>query len=284
MTALLDRVCGIGDEAASGLTEQVRTHTELGFHGIELRTVGGSGIHRLSLDEVRAIADDVAAAGLVIPVLDTPVGSWAVSVRTDLESELDVLRASLDRAALLGCTRLRVMSYQNDGLSEHDWRAESLRRMRVLADVAEQAGMVLLHENCHGWAGQGSRQSLDMMATVDSPALRLLFDTGNGLAYGYDGPEFLRAVIDLVDHVHVKDGHHDANGEAVFGMPGEGEADIAGCVTTLEEHGYAGWYSIEPHVALIPHLGVSGDPALMRQAYAEYGRRFFGLLDSVVSS
>jgi len=143
---------------------------------------------------------------------------------------------------------------------------------------------VLLHENCHGWASQGYRQSIDMMTTVDSPALRLLFDTGNGLAYGYDGLAFLREVVELVEHVHVKDGRRDDDGGAVFGMPGEGTADLAGCVTTLEQHGYTGWYSIEPHVALIPHLGVSGDPALMRQAYVGYGRRLLNLLDTVAPS
>lgn len=281
---LLTRVCGIGDEAAADLADQVRTHTALGFRGIELRTVGGAGVHALPLEQVRAIGDTVAAAGLTVPVLDTPVGSWAVSIATDFDAELAVLRAALDRAAVLSCTRLRVMSYPNDGLPDRDWRAEALRRIRVLTDVAEQRGAVLLHENCHGWAGQGRRQTLDMMATVDSPALRLLYDTGNGLAYGYDWREFLDEVADLVAHVHVKDGHRDEAGDAVFGLPGDGEVDIAVCVRTLEAHGYTGWYSIEPHVALIPHLGVSGDPERMRQAYIECGRRLVGILEGVGAS
>jgi sugar phosphate isomerase/epimerase len=143
--------------------------------------------------------------------------------------------------------------------------------------------VVLLHENCHGWAGRSAACSLDLVATVDSPSLRLLFDTGNGLAYGYRSLPFLREVLPLVEHVHVKDGITTAGGDAVFGMPGEGAARLVDCMALLEEHGYRGWYSIEPHVALIPHLGVRGDPVLQERAYRGYAAAFLALLDTVAS-
>jgi L-ribulose-5-phosphate 3-epimerase len=272
------RVCGIGDEATAGGLEQVAVHRGLGLRGLELRTVGGRGLHELSESEARALADAVADADLAVPVVDTPVGNWATTVATDLSGEVDVLTRSACAAAWFGCRRLRVMSYPNDGRPEPAWRTEALHRMRVLAAVAENLGVVLLHENCHGWAGQSAAHSLELVAEVDSPSLRLLFDIGNGVAYGYDPLTFLRAVLPLVEHVHVKDGVVTAAGETVFGMPGEGQARLVECIALLERHGYCGWYSVEPHVNLIPHLGVRGDPAVQEAAYRRYVAAFLELL------
>ncbi|MFG2263761.1 sugar phosphate isomerase/epimerase family protein [Streptomyces sp. NPDC048720] len=273
-----ERLCGIGDEAAPALPDQIRVHRALGFRAIELRTLDRRWLHELPEDVVRAAADTLAAAGLSVPVLDTPVGGWSVTVTGDFGAETDVLRRAVRRAHLLGCRALRVMSYPNDGLPEAAWRTEVFRRMRRLTAIAEDAGVVLLHENCHGWASRGAAESVDLVTGIDSPSLRLLFDVGNGLAYGYDPLGFLRETLPWVEHVHIKDGVRGADGAAEFGMPGEGEADVAGCVELLEAAGYRGRYSIEPHVALIPHLGITAEGPALEDAYTAYGRRFTALV------
>ncbi|MBT2510081.1 sugar phosphate isomerase/epimerase [Streptomyces sp. ISL-98] len=273
------RLCGIGDEAAPGLTEQLTIHHELGLTGLELRTVdGGRALHELPPGEAADVARRTIVAGLTVPVVDTPVGNWSTTVATSLDAELAVLEASAHAAALLGCDRLRVMSYPGDGRPAAEWRAESLRRMRVLAREAERLGVTLLHENCQGWAGQGAEETVQMLEEVGSPRLRLLFDTGNGLAYGYDAVEFLERVLPWVDHVHIKDGFVRADGAAEFTLPGEGTVRLTECVRLLEEYGYRGWYSLEPHLARIPHLGVAGDPAELAAGYRAYARALTQLL------
>lgn len=267
------KICGIGDEAVAGGLAQVAVHRELGLTGLELRTVDGLGLHELPEADGRRLADAVAEAGLTVPVVDTPIGNWATTVATDFDGELDVLARSARAAAWFGCRNLRVMSYPSDGRAEADWKAEVLRRMRVLATEAERLDVVLLHENCHGWAGRSAAATVELMSTVDSPALRLLFDVGNGVAYGYDALTFLRQVLPWVDHVHIKDGVRVA-GEAVFGLPGAGSVRLVRCLDLLLDTGYSGWYSVEPHVALIPHLGVQGDPVQQEAAYRRYVRAF----------
>ncbi|GGM80549.1 hypothetical protein GCM10012275_59000 [Longimycelium tulufanense] len=278
MINLAGRVCGIGDEAAPGSRDQIRIHQQAGLTGVELRTVEGRGIHDLTTEEVGSLADSLAEARMVVPVVDTPLGSWAVSVGTDLDAEIDVLRRAARHASMLGCRRLRVMSYPNDGRAEPEWRAESLRRMRVLASIAEDLDVLLLHENCHGWGSQSHDHTLAMLSYVDSKRLRLVFDMGNGIAYGYEPVSFLREVLAWVDHVHVKDARKDPGDGAVFVMPGQGEADVAGCVRLLEQSGYRGWYSVEPHIALIPHLGVSADPARCQAVHRRYVQEFLDLV------
>ncbi|HEU4425657.1 MAG TPA: sugar phosphate isomerase/epimerase family protein [Pilimelia sp.] len=277
MTAL---VCGIGDEAAPHLPDQLRIHTELGFAGIELRTVSGRGLHELSDSDADAVAEAVAATGMRVPVVDTPIGGWSGTVADDLDRDVEILRCSAARAASLGCRRLRVMSYPNDGRPPAAWRSEAIRRMRVLAGVAADLDVVLLHENCHGWGSQSAATTIELIETVGSGHLRLLFDVGNGLAYGYDAVPFLRSILPWVDHVHVKDGVRGPDG-AVFGLPGDGDADVAGCLRLLGDAGYAGWYSLEPHVTHIPHLRVSADPARLEAGYRACADRFLAVLGAV---
>lgn len=272
------RVCGIGDEAAAGLADQIRIHTALGLPGLELRTVGGRGLHQLSDAEAARLAVMVLSAGLVVPVVDTPIGNWATTVGEPLAPDLAILRRTAKIASLVGCRHLRVMSYPNDRRPEAEWRAAALANLTRLTRLAEDLDVVLLHENCHGWAGTSAEASVDLVTTVDSQHLRLLFDTGNGLAYDYETVPFLRAVLPWVAHVHVKDGVRTPDG-AEFGVPGDGTAGIAECLRLLAGAGYPGWYSLEPHVAHIPHLGATADPATLEAGYRTCAEKFVRLLD-----
>ncbi|WP_035278566.1 sugar phosphate isomerase/epimerase family protein [Actinokineospora spheciospongiae] len=280
MGSMVVRVCGIGDEGADSLVGQVRLHERLGLRGIELRAVDGRRVHELDAAGLDRVVAAVGGAGLVVPVLDTPLGDWSTTIGRDLADDERVLRASAGAAARLGCTRLRIMSYPNDGRPEPDWRRAVVERVRALARIAEDLGVTLLHENCVGWAGAGAERTLALLDEVGSPALRLLFDTGNGLAHGYPALPFLREVIPYVDHVHVKDGRR-VGGTAVFGTPGSGEVRLGECVGLLLDAGYRGWFSLEPHVALIPHLDVADDPERRARAYADCVHAFRTLVGAV---
>ena len=137
-------------------------------------------------------------------------------------AELDVLA---ERCPALGTRYVRVMSYPNDGLPDEVWGREAIRRLALLTARAEQAGLVLLHENCSGWAGRDADRVLRLLAEVDSPALGLVFDTGNGVEYGYDAydllTELLAAVPDRVLHVQVKDAAGTAD-RPDYCYPGQG--------------------------------------------------------------
>jgi sugar phosphate isomerase/epimerase len=268
--ALPELLCGIGDEAARSLPDQVRIHCELGLPGLELRTVDGRWIHELDEPAMERVVAEVRASGLTVPVVDTPLGGWSTTIATPVEDELAVLRVSAARALRLGCARLRCMSYPDDGRGDPEWEQEAVRRMRLLAREAVQLGVTLLHENCHGWASRSAERTLRMLERVDSDRLRLLFDAGNGVWYGYEGPDFLRQVLPHVDHVHLKDAVRDAAGEVSATAPGAGRARLAESLTELRAYGYRGWYSLEPHLVHMPHLAVTGDDAALESSYRDY--------------
>jgi sugar phosphate isomerase/epimerase len=255
-------LAGIGDEAAPDLDGQVAAHRELGWSHIELRTIDGTQIADMPLDAVSAVAERLHSEGLQVVGVSSGIGAWGRTTSTPLEVDERELEALAPRAAALGCSRLRVMSFLQEDVDDDGWRAESRRRLRELARRAEQLGLTLLHENCAGYGGRGPHESLELMADVDSPALRLLFDTGNGLSYGYDSLDFLRPTLEWTDHVHVKDAIRRGD-DVEYVAPGEGEGQVADCLALLLSNGYRGGFTIEPHMHVAPHRGerVAGEGA-----------------------
>lgn len=281
MASAFGGYAGIGDEAAPGLDGQIEAHRLLGWDRIELRTIGGVPLAALEPVAFDQVVERLGAARLQVVCVDAAIAGWSRPVSGPLERDLAELDALAPRMAVLGCRFVRVMSYPNDGLAAGAWRREVIARIAALAGRAERHGVVLLHENCAGWAGQAAERTVELVEAVASPALRLVFDTGNGLAYGYEAPEFLEAVLPWVDHVQVKDGTVAA-GEARFGWPGEGSGQLAGCLRLLHAAGYAGTLSIEPHLLVAPHLGRLDPGPRGVATFVEYGRRLERLVAEIL--
>ncbi|MGH8879240.1 MAG: sugar phosphate isomerase/epimerase family protein [Stackebrandtia sp.] len=248
------RYAGIGDEAGDDLGTQLAALAELGWNAIELRSVDSTMIADLDDAAFERVAEAIAARGMDVCGVASSIGNWSRPISTDFAVDVAELGRLAPRCRALGTNYLRVMSYPNAGLDQPRWRHLVLRRFRELADRAQDAGLVLLHENCAGWAGSHAKRALELVSVVDSPALRLLFDTGNGLAYEYDAYQMLTEVVEHVAHVHVK----DANPGPVYTVPGTGIVRVADCLRLLLANGFAGTWSIEPHVAFRPHEAESG--------------------------
>ncbi|MCZ7414542.1 MULTISPECIES: sugar phosphate isomerase/epimerase family protein [unclassified Streptomyces] len=262
---------GIGDEAGASLDEQLSALTTLGWSGIELRSVDGTALADLDDAAFGRLTERLAAAGLGVTCVDSRIANWARPISGDFEEDLRELRILADRCERLGTRNVRVMSYPNDGWSEERWRDAVLDRMGKLTAHAEDAGLVLLHENCAGWAGSSAERMLGLLEAVDSPALKLLFDTGNGVAYDYEAYDLLPSIAPHVAHVHIKDavGTRD---DVRYTLPGDGRCRVADAVRYLTESGYRGVWSIEPHINVRPHesLATSGEDGVA--AFVGYGR------------
>lgn len=249
---------GIGDEAGASLRAQLDALARLGWSSIELRTVDGTAIADLDNRAFSGLVDAVRAQGLTVAGVASRIGNWSRPITGAFDADLDELAILTDRCAALGTRYIRVMSYLNAGLDEPEWGRRVVYRMRELASRAERAELVLLHENCTGWAGTNAERMLALLAAVDSPALRLLFDTGNGIAHGYQAYPMLADVLTYVAHVHIKDAE-GSPAHPVYTLPGAGQARVVDCLRLLLRNGYTGVWSIEPHLSLRPHEPVPAD-------------------------
>ena len=277
-------ISGIADEAATDIDGQIAVHQELGWRHIELRCVDKVNLCMADDALFEKTADAITASGLQVSGFGASVANWSRPVTGDFQIDIDELARAIPRMQRLDCPFIRVMSWPNDTdrpLADEAWRDEAVRRLKELARMAEDGGIVMVHENCNGWGGEGPDQTLELLQRVDSPALKLVWDTGNPVGYGQDAFSYYRAVRDHVVYVHIKDYQQDADGgRAVY--PGEGEGAVRKTIQDLLSRGYDGGFSIEPHMASKIHLGQhAGDDASERDIYIEYGRRLERLLSEI---
>ncbi|MFI0805462.1 sugar phosphate isomerase/epimerase family protein [Amycolatopsis lurida] len=233
---------GLPDDAAHDIDGQISVLTELGWPTIELRTIDKAAIADITDEQFPSVSTALSDSGLHVICLASRIVGQARPITSAFRDDLEVLAK---RARLLGTRYVRIRSYPNDGLAESSWRAHAIARVGALADRAERQGVTLLHENSSGWAGTNAERMLDLLEEVGSPALKLLFDTGNKVVHGYD---LLSDIIGHVEHVHVKDA--DPNG---YTIPGDGSARLVECVELLKANGYDGTWSLEPRLAIVPH-------------------------------
>ncbi len=275
--------CGVGDEAAADLAGQIEAVRELGWQCLELRTVDGLTVDALS---PRAFAEAVAAiagAGLTVPVVAARIGGWSRPISCDPAGELAELDVLAERCARLGTRYLRIMSYPNDGLSEADWEQAVLRRIRALTARAAESGLVLLHENCSGWAGRDAARALRLVAEAGEESFGLLFDTGNGAAHDYQPYPMLRRLAPYVRHVHVKDAVGGPD-QVHYRPPGEGGLRVADSLRLLLAGGYRGAWSIEPHLAVRPHEDHRASPPECRAAFTTCGQALRTLAEQAATA
>ncbi|WHT22856.1 sugar phosphate isomerase/epimerase [Crossiella sp. CA-258035] len=265
------RRTGIGDEAAPDLAGQLAAVRRLGWSAIELRTVDGVWLADLRPDQLEL-------AGTEVVCLASRIGNWSRPISTPLAADLAELDRLIEHCHRLRCRYVRIMSYPNDGLPEAEWARRVIDRIAALAELAGAAGITLLHENCSGWAGASAANTLRLLEEVGSPALKLLFDTGNGISAGYEAYDLLTRIAGHVAHVHVK----DAVAGPVYTVPGAGQARVADCLRLLLDQGYTGALSLEPHLALRPHEGLqhSGEAA---ESYHQAGLALEALLSQEMS-
>ncbi|MDV2979952.1 sugar phosphate isomerase/epimerase family protein [Pseudarthrobacter oxydans] len=275
MTATM-RLCGIADEGAASFNDQINMHARLGVDLIELRSFDDRRLDHYNDTHHEEWAAQLKDTGLTVPVVDSPIGSWAYDIGRSQEEDLAHLTRYIRIAQIYDCQQIRVMSYPNDGRAESAWRTAVIERFRLLTQLASEAGVTLLLENCDGWAGQSAANTLDLLAEVSSSALSLLFDTGNGVTYGYDSLEFLQLVAPHVSHVHLKDSLD--SGTVRFVPLGTGASRITECLVLLRDSGYNGVLSVEPHIDRLPHAGTRNSDALLRHSYCEYMRRAADLI------
>ncbi|ANN19532.1 xylose isomerase [Amycolatopsis orientalis] len=243
-------LAGLPDDAAHDIDGQISVLTELGWPAIELRTIDKVAIADITDEQFSSVSAALSESGLRVICFASRIGGWTRPITSAFRDDLDELEVLAKRARLLGTRYVRIRSYPNDGLAEYSWRAHAIARVGALADRAERHGVTLLHENSVGWAGTKAERMLDLLDEVGSPALKLLFDTGNGVVHGYDGYDLLTDIVGHVEHVHVKDA--DPNG---YTVPGEGAARLMECVELLKANGYDGAWSLEPRLAVAPHEG-----------------------------
>ncbi|MCC5844531.1 MAG: sugar phosphate isomerase/epimerase [Verrucomicrobia bacterium] len=270
------KLTGISDEAGATLAEQIHAHQVLGWDHLELRKIEDRQVSLLTDEECAGVSEQLQSKGMRVAGIGSPIGNFASRITDPFVKSVEMMNQTIRNAARLDTRLIRIMSYPNDGLDDREWHRKALHRVKELGKMADGAGMVLMLENCSGWAASTPERFGEFLAEVDSPSVRAVFDTGNPASHHPGAPrvlEWFEAARPCLVHVHIKDHTGRSQGvDARHLWPGEGVCCLSEVFGRLREMRYDGFLSIEPHIGIHP------DHATRMETYLEYGKRIKEML------
>jgi len=234
----------------------IKTASEIGFKWVEPCFLMGRCLlanagycHVTSLDtDPKEIQDLCAASGVKISGL---------SSHSDLlNTEWGVLyaRRGIRYARALGVNVVQITEdmYPPKWMTEQDAYDVMKINLRAIAETCDENGVYLGIEQ-HGPYTSKINRLQRILELVNSPWIRVNYDSGNTFLSGEDPYAMLDAIADKVVHVHAKDiSRHQASAErgkvtgtAVGCACGDGEIDWHRVVRRLKQAGFKGVMSVE---------------------------------------
>ncbi len=233
------------DEIAEDLQTQMTVLASHNIRHIEMRGVNGKPLVQHSTDEVKAIKRQLDQNGFKISAVGSPIGK--IKITDDFAPHLELFRHTLAIAQILETRYIRMFSFFIPaGTNPAQYRDEVLRRWEIFLATAAGTGLILLHENEKEIYGDTPERCLDLLQTLNNPALQAVFDPANFVQCDIQPyPDAYRKLQDYVSYVHIKD--------AVFSdhhvVPsGYGDGQVPQLIAALQQKDYSGFLSLEPHL------------------------------------
>jgi sugar phosphate isomerase/epimerase len=258
---------GFIDEISSDFTEQCKVAAGLGLKYAEVRSAWDVNILDLDDKQLSAVGEILADHGLAVSSIGSPIGK--IFIDDDFGPHLDRMKHAADVAHEFSAPYIRVFSFfLRPGANPADHRSEVIDRMRALARVAEDADVVLLHENEKDIYGDVPSRCLDVVRSVDSPHLRLAWDPANFVQVGVRPyPEGYQMLRPHLEYIQIKDALA-ADGTVV--TAGKGDGEVPQTIRALRHDGFDGFFSLEPHLGATSSSGAFSGPELWRKAHHDF--------------
>lgn len=242
------RLSGFADEIDEDLETQLDVLESEGITCMDLRGVWGTNVLDLSDDQIADVAAMLDERGISVTSIGSPIGK--IGIEEPFEPHLERFERALELADRFDTDRIRIFSYYvPDGDDPQTHRDEVLRRTRDVVELAEDADVTLLLENEKDLYGDVPGRVRELLTAIGSPHLESVFDPANYLEIGVDPyPDALLQVVEHVAQVHVKDARFGERG--AIEPAGQGDGRIPETLAALQDRGFSGVLSLEPHLAI----------------------------------
>jgi 3-dehydroshikimate dehydratase len=254
-----------GDEIASDIDTQIDVMIENKIPCLELRTTDGVPVLSLSEDHARAVRAKLDKAGIAVSAIGSPIGK--IKISEDFEPHMEAFRRAIELADQFETKHIRVFSYFiPEGDDPGKYRDEVMKRMLAKAKVAEEAGVLMMHENEREIYGDTAKRCEDIVDTVDSSALKHIIDPANFVMCGVEpfDDAYNRYGAETT-YFHIKDALATTNDVVVAG---EGDGQIPEILDALKKRGFSGILSLEPHLQMAGRSKGFTGPDLFAKAAA----------------
>ena len=233
------------DEIDVSVDKQIALLQELGIGWIEFRSGDGKGVADYTEKEAEMLMSRLSANGIRISAVGSPIGK--IDITQDFEPHFETYRHIVELAGILDTSFIRMFSFfMPEGEEPDKFRDEVMRRMDRMVEYAAGRNVVLLHENEKGIYGDSAARCLDLMKLFYGDQFRCTFDFANFVQCGQDTMEAYEMLRPYISYIHVKDAMRES-GDVV--PAGTGDGNVAEILNRLDKEGYAGFLSLEPHLA-----------------------------------
>jgi sugar phosphate isomerase/epimerase len=240
------RLSAFADEISQNPLEQIEVLKRHGIRHIEFRAIHGTNVLDLSDAQHADFRALLHENGFGLSALGSPVGK--IKITDPFEQHLERFARAMELAEFYESPRIRIFSYYipaGDDPAAH--RSEVMSRMREIARRAAAEGVTLMLENEKGIYGDTVARVLDILETVNSPALAHAFDPANYLEIGQSVDDAWTMLRPRVAHFHVKDYSLKLHKNVPAGA---GDGQIPRLIADAVAHGYDGFCVLEPHLVI----------------------------------
>ncbi len=260
------KLSAFADEVTDDFPGQVRYLASEGIGYIEPRFINKKNIMDLSKNELNDTKKMLRDFGLNVSAIGSPIGK--VKLDEPFGPHLDKFKHAIDLAIFFDTPYIRMFSYYApQGKNIDNYRDEVLERMAKKADLLRDTDVTMVHENEAGIYGHSAKNCVDIVETVDSPNLRLVYDPAN-FVWGEKITNNIESCFSVMKpyivHVHIKD--WKLGSEDIGSIPGEGDGQIKELLTELAAMNYDGCLTMEPHLQTGGQFGGSTGPELFSRA------------------
>lgn len=232
------------DEIDSDLSVQIREMKKNGIGHLELRGVDGKNVAEYTAHELREIKKRLDAADIRVSAIGSPLGK--IGINDDFTPHLEIFERMLDAALIMGARYIRIFSfYMPKGEDPQGYFEPVCERLAQFKARTKALNLVLLHENEKGIFGDIAPRCKQLMDRLGDDNFKMTFDPANFVQCGQPVMQAYRMLSEFIEYVHIKDAKFS---DASVVPAGYGDGEIEALLTELDQNGYDGFLSLEPHL------------------------------------
>ena len=261
------KLSAFADEVTDDFAGQVKYLAAEHVGYIEPRFINKKNIMDLTQEELNEAKKEIVGYGLKVSAIGSPIGK--VRLDEPFGPHLDMFKHAVELALFFETPYIRMFSYYaRQGRDIADYREQVLERMSAKVELIKDVDVVMVHENEAHIYGHTAENCVDLVKTVNSPKLRLVYDPAN-FVWGEKIADNVKSCWPLmkpyVAHIHIKDWKLGADTGSI---PGEGDGQIRELLAELAALNYDGCLTMEPHLQVGGQFGGKTGPKLFSQAIA----------------
>ena len=262
------KLSAFADEVTEDFPAQVEYLATEGVGYIEPRFIDKKNIMDLTKAELNEAKKMILDQGLKVSAIGSPIGK--VRLDEPFQEHLDKFKHAVDLAVFFETPFIRMFSYYApQGQNIDDCREQVMGRMGAKVELLRGVDVTMVHENEANIYGHTAQNCVEMVETINSPKLRLVYDPAN-FVWGEkitNNVEVCWPVMKpYVVHIHIKDWKLGA--KDVGSIPGQGDGQIKELLAELAAMDYDGCMTMEPHLETGGQFGGSTGPELFTRAIA----------------